>query len=289
MRVFLTGATGFFGSHLVNALLGAGHEVTAMVREPARPPPRARLTLLPGDLTDPSRWSPALSGHDALVHGALVWGDWPSELTLADVAASAQLAQAAVDAGVRSLIYASSTAVHRPYQARMDESAALAPVELYAATKLAGEHFLRAIAHGAGATAHALRCAPMVGPRAWPGGAFKADRRLAAMVDAACAGRALPCPDGHVQLVDVREAAALAERLLHAPEGGAWICAEAEPRSWGSIAAQISGEGRAPTVEAQAAWRFDTAKVEALLGRPLTADAGLEAAIDALRAERAGG
>lgn len=289
MRVFLTGATGFFGSHLVNALLGAGHEVTALVREPAGLPSRPGLTALRGDLTAPEPWSTALAGHDALVHAALLWGDWPSELRLGDVAATAQIAQAAVDAGVGRLVYASSTAVHRPYAPRMDERAALAPVDLYAATKLAGEHFVGAIAHAAGATAHALRSAPMVGPRAWPGGPFKADRRLRELVESARAQRTLPCPAGYVQLVDVREAAALTERLLHEAGGGAWICAEPEPRSWASIAAQIAGDSTDSAVGVPPATRFDTTKVEALLGRPLHAEAGLQAGLDALHSERAEG
>ncbi|MGN6168353.1 MAG: NAD-dependent epimerase/dehydratase family protein, partial [Solirubrobacteraceae bacterium] len=36
MRVVLTGATGFIGSHILGELLGHGHEVTALVRDEAQ-------------------------------------------------------------------------------------------------------------------------------------------------------------------------------------------------------------------------------------------------------------
>jgi uncharacterized protein YbjT (DUF2867 family) len=71
MRVAVTGATGFTGRRVVQALLGRGHEVAALVR-----PPSARSTLprglvtLEGDIGDPVALERLLGSSDALVHVA---------------------------------------------------------------------------------------------------------------------------------------------------------------------------------------------------------------------------
>ncbi len=74
MRVLVTGATGFIGSHSVAALLREGHKVSLFVRGPERVP-RALEPLgvsgLPysvGDVTDPDAVATAMQGVDAAVH-----------------------------------------------------------------------------------------------------------------------------------------------------------------------------------------------------------------------------
>lgn len=78
MRVLITGATGFVGSHAAAALLEAGHEVRALVRDAAKLERvfRARGIAAPaallGDVTDPARVERAFEGADAVVHSAAV-------------------------------------------------------------------------------------------------------------------------------------------------------------------------------------------------------------------------
>ena len=36
MRIFVTGATGFIGAHLCRALVGGGHQIVALVRDPKK-------------------------------------------------------------------------------------------------------------------------------------------------------------------------------------------------------------------------------------------------------------
>jgi nucleoside-diphosphate-sugar epimerase len=72
MRVFLTGATGHIGSAVLDALLRAGHRVTALVRDPEK---AARLsargvTARVGELGTPKTFIDALAGNDAVVHTA---------------------------------------------------------------------------------------------------------------------------------------------------------------------------------------------------------------------------
>jgi nucleoside-diphosphate-sugar epimerase len=72
MRVFLTGGTGYVGSAVLDALLRAGHRVTALVREPEK---AARLaarsvTTVAGELGTPKSFAKALEDTDAAVHAA---------------------------------------------------------------------------------------------------------------------------------------------------------------------------------------------------------------------------
>ena len=61
------GATGGTGRQLVRQALDAGHEVTAVVRDPRRLPGRERagLRIVVADITDPAALRPAVAGHDA--------------------------------------------------------------------------------------------------------------------------------------------------------------------------------------------------------------------------------
>ncbi len=72
MRVFLTGATGYIGSAVLESLVRAGHKVTALVREPEK---AARLaargvTTVAGEMGTPKAYVPALKDAEAAIHCA---------------------------------------------------------------------------------------------------------------------------------------------------------------------------------------------------------------------------
>lgn len=70
MRCTVFGATGGTGQELVRQALEAGHEVTAVVRDPARLPLRhERLDVVTADVTDPAALAPAVAGRDAVLSG----------------------------------------------------------------------------------------------------------------------------------------------------------------------------------------------------------------------------
>ncbi|GGX34903.1 NAD(P)-dependent oxidoreductase [Streptomyces chartreusis] len=70
MKLTVFGATGGTGKEIVRQALDAGHEVTAIVRDPARFPVTGdRLEVFRADLTDPQALRPAVAGRDAVLSG----------------------------------------------------------------------------------------------------------------------------------------------------------------------------------------------------------------------------
>jgi nucleoside-diphosphate-sugar epimerase len=72
MRIFLTGATGYVGSAVLDALVRAGHDVSALARtnsKAARIAARGARPVL-GNLSDPESYRAAADAHDGYVHAA---------------------------------------------------------------------------------------------------------------------------------------------------------------------------------------------------------------------------
>ncbi|MER5950920.1 NAD(P)H-binding protein [Streptomyces sp. NPDC001904] len=70
MKLTVFGATGGIGQEIVQQALAAGHEVTAVVRDPARLTVTGeRLSVVRSDLSDPESLRPAVAGRDAVLSG----------------------------------------------------------------------------------------------------------------------------------------------------------------------------------------------------------------------------
>lgn len=130
MRVFLTGGTGYIGSAVLDALLRAGHDVTALVRNPgaAERLQARQVAAFVGTLSDPASYRDMAAGFEAYVHAA---GDSSDEGQLADASAVETLGALAADARA-VLVYTSGVWVLGPTREPAGEDAATNPIPLVA-------------------------------------------------------------------------------------------------------------------------------------------------------------
>lgn len=128
MHIFLTGATGYIGSAVLDALLRGGHHVTALVRRPGQAEPLAArgVTALVGDLDAPDTYVGAIASQDAVVHTAL---DGSARRVERDARAIDLLLPAlAGGSRPRTFVYTSGVWVLGATSRGADESAPLNPV-----------------------------------------------------------------------------------------------------------------------------------------------------------------
>jgi UDP-glucuronate 4-epimerase len=186
-RVLVTGAAGFIGSHLVQALLRRGDDVVGIDNfdpfYPRRMKERnlAEIGKSPGftfreqDLLDVEALQRLLDPGTVIVHLAAKAGVRPSladpvGYTHVNVTGTAAVVEAARRAGVSRLVFGSSSSVYGdstpvPFH---EDAVAVEPVSPYAATKRAGELLLGSVAPIYGMRATSLRFFTVYGPRQRP-------------------------------------------------------------------------------------------------------------------------
>jgi len=114
MRLFLTGATGFVGSHVAALAAEHGSDLRLLARKTsntANLPKNAELIL--GDLREPAAFASALQGCDAILHVAADYRLWvpdPADMYKANVEGTRELLRLAREAGVPRVVYTSSVA-----------------------------------------------------------------------------------------------------------------------------------------------------------------------------------
>jgi dihydroflavonol-4-reductase len=115
MKAFVTGATGFVGSHVARSLQDQGAELRLLVRPSSDLRNIADLNAerVSGDLRDVASFERALSGCHALFHVAADYRLWvrdPDQMYRANVDGTKAILQAAQRQGVRRVVYTSSVA-----------------------------------------------------------------------------------------------------------------------------------------------------------------------------------
>jgi dihydroflavonol-4-reductase len=144
MKVALTGATGYTGGHVLDALRQRGDEVVALARQDKDgrlAAAGARVVL--GDLSDAGALARLVDGVDAVVHVAAVYrtaGHPDAYYREVNATAARRLAEAAAAAGVKRLVHTSTVGIHGDVQnPPADETSPIAPGDIYQETKAEGE------------------------------------------------------------------------------------------------------------------------------------------------------
>lgn len=144
--VFVTGASGFIGTHLVNELVGRGCHVRCLVRPSTAADHLTRLGIerIAGTLTDPTTYDHALRGCDTVFHlGGLVTAARVGDLFAVNGEGTAGLADACarLDTPPRLMLLSSLSAAGPPRieRAFRDETDPPRPISHYGRSKRAGE------------------------------------------------------------------------------------------------------------------------------------------------------
>ena len=191
MKFIVTGACGFIGSHLTDRLLAAGHEVVGIdgfvafypremkERNIASAKTSPQFTLHETLIETAENLPSLLDGADAIYHLAAQagvrasWGDDFRGYVDHNVLGTQKLLEAAVNARVPRLIYASSSSVYGDVnELPLRESMALSPVSPYGVTKLAAEHLVHLYGKSNDLSVSSLRFFTVYGPRQRPDMAF---------------------------------------------------------------------------------------------------------------------
>ncbi len=180
MKYVVTGAAGFIGSHLAEALLAAGHDVLGIdsftdYYDPALKERNAsRIDVRRLDL---ARDELDLAGWDGVFHlagqpGVRSFGDVFPLYVERNVLASQRVFEAAAGAGARVVFASSSSVYGEAERYPTPEETPPRPLSPYGITKLACEHLARASGKSLGLDAVVLRYFNAYGPRQRPDMAF---------------------------------------------------------------------------------------------------------------------
>jgi nucleoside-diphosphate-sugar epimerase len=197
MKAAVTGGAGFIGSNLVRRLATQGDSVRVLDNLSTGSLDNlggvlgGPVTLVPGDVRDQEAVAAAVEGVEVVFHLAAL----PSVArSVADPLAShavnvdgtLNVLKASLEAGVRRVVYASSSSVYgNTATLPKHEQMPVATISPYAASKLGGEAYCRAFTHAYGLETVSLRFFNVFGPRQDPSSTYAAviPRFVTSMLD----------------------------------------------------------------------------------------------------------
>lgn len=167
----VTGATGFVGAHLLEALLADGWELRILAlpgEDVARWERTGRVAVARGDVRRRETLPEAMRGVDTVFHLAAIHGLWrpPQEYEDVNVGGAENVCLAALEAGVRRLLHVSTWTVYgMGLRGPVDEEAPLRPIlDAYAVTKAKADERVMGLARERGLPAVVVRPGTMFGP-----------------------------------------------------------------------------------------------------------------------------
>lgn len=280
MRIFITGATGFIGSHVAYRLLDAGHELVAIARNPEKTPSLSshpRVRRVAATLYDDALIAQNLEGCEACVHVALGWGDTPLTMLQKDTQATVSLLEASVRAGVKHFIYTSSTAALGGFWSRMSEADPTKPSDYYGATKAASEAYVMAVGAKSGMRCNVIRPGYTFGNPVAEGAPTQPDKRFNTIVQSALTGQEIRLKKGDgTQFVWAGDLARLYQAVLDSKRSREVYFGLATPFvTWQAVAEEavrLTGSKSKVVVEGEpgSACLFDLAKIREHFGLDFT-------------------
>lgn len=179
MRVLITGGAGFIGSHIVREALNRGYEVrvldnlsTGHLRNLTEV--QREIEFVEGDIRDYDLVAKSMKGVEIVFHQAALPSvprsiEDPITSTSVNVLGTTTVLKAAVDSGVRRVVYAASSSAYGNAPERLKvETLPPRPLSPYAVTKLAGEYMLQAFSNCYGLETVGLRYFNVFGERQDP-------------------------------------------------------------------------------------------------------------------------
>ena len=180
-KILVTGADGFIGSHLVEALVRDGHSVRAFVLYNAfdgrgwldhvEPRVRDAVEVFPGDVRDPHGVKQALQGCGVVMHLAALIGipysyAAPDNYVDTNIKGTLNVLQAARELGVERVVHTSTSEVYGTAQAvPITEEHRIHPQSPYAATKAAADQLALSFHASFGTPVTVVRPFNTYGPR----------------------------------------------------------------------------------------------------------------------------
>ncbi|MFI6511714.1 NAD-dependent epimerase/dehydratase family protein [Streptosporangium sp. NPDC050855] len=222
MRVLVTGASGFVGSHAVPGLLADGHEPLLLVRDPgktcrvlARLGVNEPISLHKADIRDAAAVRDALEGCDAVIHAAAEIGvtGRADDLDGTNVTGAKNVLGQAVELGLDPVVHVSSISVFVPPSGPVitTESPLSVPRNEYGRTKISAERYARGLQEQ-GMPVTIVYPSGVAGP---------CQPSLDALMEGLRAGleQGWPITEGGVNIVDVRDLAVVLARCLEPGRG----------------------------------------------------------------------
>ncbi|OCT15581.1 UDP-glucose 4-epimerase [Paenibacillus pectinilyticus] len=192
MKILVTGAAGFIGSHLCERLLqDPTHEVVGLDALIAKSPTPVnvreynlrhlllhnRFTYLQQDLLE-ANWDDILPQVDVVYHLAGMpgvrssWGEEFKTYVTNNIEATQRLLEGCSKYPIKKFVYASTSSVYGEKTNQVNEDAITAPLSPYGVSKLTGEQLCKVYAHNVGVPVVVLRFFTVYGPRQRPDMAF---------------------------------------------------------------------------------------------------------------------
>ena len=227
LKVLVTGASGFTGSHLARLLVAAGHRVRALVRAGSSLDLLGGLDVerFEGELEDPASLRKSVAGCERVFHIAAVYREAKlddSYYRRINVEGTRLLAEAALSEGGVPFLYCSTCGVHGEVAPPADETAAYNPGDIYQQTKVEAEEVVFGLHRERALPAVVLRPVGIYGP---------GDRRFLKLFRGVARGKFPLIGSGEVfyHLTHVEDVARGFMRAAEVPEaaGSAFILAGA--------------------------------------------------------------